>query len=83
MGPLRSRLTEMGFEEVVGAKGHELSLFPANSAFYHQANSRREIVVADAGGHPAKVLECANVPIKKRFLLLAGKGHHKSPSAVR
>src|SRR5260370_568833 len=54
----------------------------AKAAFHHQAHRGRQVIVTDAGGHAPKVFEGADMAVEKALLLLAGKGHHKAPSAV-
>ena len=75
-------LAEMAFEQVVRAKGDKRPLLSPDSAFYHQPDSGREVVVADAGGHTSEVLKGTHMPIEERLLLLRGKGHDKAPPAV-
>src|SRR6266516_3525439 len=72
----------MALEQIVRAEGHELPLLAPHLAFHHQADSSRQVIVADAGGHTPKVFESADMSVEEALLLLAGKGHHKAPSAV-
>src|SRR6266496_24209 len=80
--PSRGRLAEMALEQIVRAEGHKLPLLAPHLAFHHQADSSRQVIVADAGGHTPKVFESADMSVEEALLLLAGKGHHKAPSAV-
>src|SRR5712692_8921239 len=57
-----ARRTEMGFEEVMGAKGHEgadfLARAPCFACFLQsQFDGRTQVVVADPMRHPSKVLK--------------------------
>ena len=80
--PSSGRLAEMALEQIVRAEGHKLPLLATHPAFSHQADSGRQVIVADAPGHAPKVFEGAHMAVEKGLLLLAGKGHHKAPSAV-
>src|SRR5260370_22831830 len=79
--PPSGRLAEMAFKQVVRAKGNKRPLLSPHPAFYHQAHSRREVVVTNAPRHTSKVLKGAHMPREECLLLLRGKGHDKAPPA--
>src|SRR5260370_17680064 len=72
----------MAFEQVVRAKGDKRPLLSPDSAFYHQPDSGREVVVADAGGHASEVLKSPRMPREERLFPLRGKSHDKAPPPV-
>src|SRR5712692_8118203 len=77
----------MRLEEVMTAKTHKhahfFALASALSRFSRQnLDGSSQIVVTDAMGNPAKMLEGADVRVQEAFLSLRRKGHRERPARV-
>jgi hypothetical protein len=81
--PSSGRLAEIALEQIVRAERYKLPLLSAHPlAFHHQAHRSRQVIITDASGDAPKVFEGTDMAVQEALLLLAGKGHHKAPSAV-
>src|SRR5712692_8125184 len=80
-----ARRTEMGFEEVMGAKGDESADFMARASGFAsflqgQFDGSAQVVVADPMRNPAKVLKGLEMCPQETLLFLRRKRHRKGPA---
>jgi hypothetical protein len=81
------RSTEMGFKEVMGAKGNKGSNFLAGASCLSgflkgQLDGSPQIVVADPARNSPKMLERLDMTPEEALLFLRGKRHGKSSAGV-
>lgn len=73
---------EVAVEQVVAAEGDERLLLLPVAPFQDALHGGLEIVVAEAVGHTAQMMEGGDVPGKECLLPLRGKGHGKGFARV-